>query len=389
MGDELSINKSTAPDILSKMEFQPIPLEKDYCVTNLTRLPISSITALGTAFEPLATAVQKVAAGPGMTSGLYRVTIPSGTHLAELKNGLGNLGTYLNENNQIGGQAFLNPVAFDPTMVFMAATLANIDKKLDAIRELQQEMMDFLVQKERAELRGNLIFLSDILENYRYNWNNDMFKNSNHIKVLDIRQTAEQKIIFYREQIQAVLQKKRFILIDKEVQKQNDKVHSALKEYQLALYTYGFSSFLDVMLVGNYSSEYLTGIKEKIERYSFQYRELYTKCFNQMKESFDSSVEHTILKGLKVVSKATGEAIAKIPVLSDGPVDEALIEAGSTIGEIGKQHTQKQMKKLTDHQDSCVKPFVENIETVCLLYNNDISIVFDKDAVYLGVSSET
>jgi hypothetical protein len=33
----------------------------------------------------------------------------------------------------------------------MAAALANIDKKLDAIQESQQEMMDFLVQKEKAK----------------------------------------------------------------------------------------------------------------------------------------------------------------------------------------------------------------------------------------------
>ena len=136
-------------------------------------------------------------------------------------------------------------------MIFMAAALANIDKKLDAIQELQQEMMDFLVQKERAELRGNLIFLSDILNNYRFNWNNDMYKNSNHIKVLDIRQMAEQKILFYRDQISSKLKKKSLIHSDKEAKKQIDAIQSAFKEYQLALYTHSFSSFLDIMLYAN------------------------------------------------------------------------------------------------------------------------------------------
>ena len=57
-----------------------------------------------------------------------------------------------------GGQAQMMPLAFDPTMLFMAAALTNIDKKLDSIKEMQQEMMDFLVQKEKAELKGNLTF---------------------------------------------------------------------------------------------------------------------------------------------------------------------------------------------------------------------------------------
>lgn len=90
-----------------------------------------------------------------------------------------------------GGQAQITPLACDPTMLFMAAALANIDKKLDAIQDMQKEMMDFLVQKEKSDLKGNLNFLFDVFNNYKYNWNNEMYKNSNHIKVLDIRQEAE------------------------------------------------------------------------------------------------------------------------------------------------------------------------------------------------------
>ena len=58
---------------------------------------------------------------------------------------------------------------------------------------------------------------------------------------------------------------------DKDAKKQIDAIQSAFMEYQLALYTHSFSSFLDVMLVGNYASEYLSGIKQKIESYSWQY----------------------------------------------------------------------------------------------------------------------
>ena len=184
MSNELVGKGNEALQSVASMEFLPALVEDDYPVATYTKLPLSRVPALGTAFEPLASAIQKVVGGSGATSGLYRVTIPSGTHLAEFKNGVGNLGTALNANNQIAGQAVLNPLVCNPTMIFMAAALANIDKKLDAIQELQQEMMDFLVQKERAELRGNLIFLSDILNNYKFNWNNDMYKNSNHIKVL-------------------------------------------------------------------------------------------------------------------------------------------------------------------------------------------------------------
>ena len=388
MANEIVKKRNEALQSVATMEFLPTLVEDDYSVTTFTKLPLSRIPALGTAFEPIASAIQKVTSGSGATSGLYRVTVPSRTHLAEFKNGVGNIGTALNANNQIAGQAVLNPLVCNPTMIFMAATLANIDKKLDAIQELQQEMMDFLVQKERAELRGNMIFLSDILNNYKFNWNNDMYKNSNHIKVLDIRQTAEQKILFYREQISSKLKKTSFIHSDRDAQKQINKVQANFKEYQLALYMHGFASFLDVMLVGNYASEYLLGIRRKIEDYSWQYRELYTKCYDQLESYLDSSIQSSLLKGLKTVSKATGEAIAKVPVISKGPVDEALIEAGSKLDKLGTRRSVQQLKKLVDRQSSCVRPFVDNIETVDRLYNNAITMVFDKDTLYLGIEEE-
>ena len=385
MSNELIENNVAALQNMGNLELSPAMFDEETSLENYTKIPISRIPALGTAFEPIASAVQKVIGGAGATTGLYKATIPSGTHLAEFKSGVGNLGTVLNANNQIAGQAVLNPLVCNPTMIFMAAALANIDKKLDAIQELQQEMMDFLVQKERAELRGNLIFLSDILNNYRFNWNNDMYKNSNHIKVLDIRQTAEQKILFYRDQISSKLNKKSLIHSDKDAKKQIDAIQSAFKEYQLALYTHGFSSFLDAMLVGNYASEYLNGIKQKIESYSWQYRELYKKCYDQMDAYLNSSIRSTLLKGIKSVSKVTGEAIAKVPVLSKGSVDEVLIDAGNRLDKIETQRTMQQLRKLIDRQDGCVRPFVENIETLDRLYNNSLNMVFDRDNVYLGI----
>lgn len=385
MANELTYNIVGLPS-LTNMEFPSALFEDEESLPSYTKLPLSRLPALGTAFEPISSAIQKVVGGS--SSGLYRVTLPKGTHLAEFKSGVGNLGTALNANNQIAGQAVLNPLVCNPTMIFMAAALANLDKKLDAIQELQREMMDFLVQKERAELRGNLIFLYDIMNNYRYNWNNEMFKNSCHIKVLDIRQTAEQKILFFRDQITSKLKKKSLIHSDKDVQKQIDAVQTAFKEYQLALYTHGFSSFLDIMLVGNYASDYLNGITQKIENYSTQYVELYSKCHDQLETYLGSSIQSTLLKGLKNASKSTGKAIAKVPIIKKAAVDEALTEAGTKLDKLEARRTVQKLCKLEERQSSCIKPFIENIDAIERIFNNSLDLVFDKEALYFRAEPE-
>lgn len=202
MENELASIMNQSIQGFSDMQFLPSLVEDAPDMTYGVKLPLSKLPALGTAFEPLVSAIQSAVNGSGTTTALYRVTIPKGTHLAAFRTGVGNMGTVLDANNQIAGQAILNPLVCNPATMFMAAALASVDQKLGDIQELQQEMMDYLVHKDRAELRGNLVFLSDLLHQFRFNWNNEMFKNSGHIKVLDTRQKAEQEIQFYRNQIE-------------------------------------------------------------------------------------------------------------------------------------------------------------------------------------------
>ena len=385
MNEVMNYRAQALQQSLENMEFHPVTVEEDLAIAQYTKIPLSRLPALGTAFEPLATAVS--GALGGTTTQLCKVTIPSGTHLAALKNGAGNIGTVLNNTtNQIAGQAVINPLVCNPTMIFMAATLANIDKKLDAIQELQQEMMDFLVQKEKSELRGNLIVLGDILNSFKYNWNNDMYKQSNHVKVLDIRQASEQKILLYREQIIAKTRKRSLLHADKDVKKQMAQLLDLFKDYRLALYTNAFAYFLEVMLLGNYDSEYLNSIAGKIREYAFNYKTMYTDVYDQMERYAKTSVQSTLLKSLKTVSKVTGETIAKTPVISKGQVDEALIDAGSRLGEIDSKRTIDALLVLMDAKDDCVRPFVENIDTVNRLYNRPIEMLFDQENIYLGVA---
>ena len=47
---------------------------------------------------------------------------------------------------------------------------------------MQQEIMNFLVHKEKSDLKGDLFFLFDVFNNYKYNWDNDMYKKTTILK---------------------------------------------------------------------------------------------------------------------------------------------------------------------------------------------------------------
>ena len=351
----------------------------------LSSFPVSGLASLGVAFEPLTQAAQFVTSG-GHAAGLYRVTLPEGaTHLATFNSGVGNLGTAMGANNQIVGQAVLNPVVCNPTMILMAVALMSIDQKLDSIKKLQREMMDFLAQKERSELKGDLRFLWDIMNNYKFNYGIDDYKKNNHIKVLDIKQTAERKIDFYKEEITRKLRKHDLIHRKKDVKKQIREVEALFKDFQLAEYLYAFSSFLEVMLLENFNKDYLKNITDKIEKYSYLYRELYTKSYDEIEKYSSDSLESRLMGGASIVSKGMGRAIEKVPVVSRTQLDENLQKAGRALKEKKKTDTARMISVMVDQQSSQTKPFVDNINMVSRLYNEPLEIIFDDENVYLPV----
>ena len=368
---------------MSATELAPLEVKNEISVQTYSKIPLSRLTALGTGFEPVVSAIQQVTSHGQATSGFYKVTIPKGTHLAQFKEKSGFLGTAVGEHG-IVGQAQLNPLLCDPTMLLVAAALANIDKKLDAIQEVQQEMLDFLTQKEKSALKADLNFLMDIQNNYKYNWNSEKYKAANHAKVLDIRQEAARQIDFYQEQIKKQLGKKALLHSDHDVQKMLEKVQGEFKEYQLALYIYGFAYFLEVVLQENYEKAYLSAIAKRIDEMAFQYREFYSLAYSQIENLSKSSLQAHLFSGLSAISRGAGTAIAKIPGINKSQIDETLIEAGERIGAYKNRRVQTTMQQLLERQSSCVRPFIDNINAVNRLYNEPVTLIFNHDTLYLG-----
>ena len=368
---------------MSATELASLEVKNEISVQTYSKIPLSRLTALGTGFEPVVSAIQQVTSHGQATSGFYKVTIPKGTHLAQFKEKSGFLGTAVGEHG-IVGQAQLNPLLCDPTMLLAAAALANIDKKLDAIQEVQQEMLDFLAQKEKSALKADLNFLMDIQNNYKYNWNSEKYKAANHAKVLDIRQEAARQIDFYQEQIKKQLGKKALLHSDHDVQKMLEKVQGEFKEYQLALYIYGFAYFLEVVLQENYEKAYLSAIAKRIDKMAFQYREFYSLAYSQIENLSKSSLQAHLFGGLSAINKGAGTAIAKIPGINKSQIDETLVEAGERIGAYKNRRVQTTMQQLLERQSSCVRPFIDNINAVNRLYNEPVTLIFNHDTLYLG-----
>ena len=329
---------------------------------------------------------------------MYRVTDVAGkaldaSALFSFKDGTGLLGSFKDAAGNLN-QARLNPagpqvaevatsVPYDPTALFMAAALMEINQKLDAIQETQQQMFDYLKSKDKGKLQANLEQLAEVMQSYRFYCNDEGQMRSQRNLVVGIRKEAKEAIRHHQLVVIGLLKRAGVIHIDKEVRDKAGSVRSELEQYRVSVYLYAFSTFLDVMLHGNFEEDYLQSLVEKIEDESIGYRQLYTQAYDLIEADADSSVRAVALGGLSGAMGFLSKTIEKTPIGEHTQIDEALGEASKGLGNFSEGMKTDMMSELIEASRSDVRPFIDNIENVSRLYNEPVMLIADEVAVYV------
>lgn len=408
------VGKSALTDIAPKEEaavaaaasdtFQVVKMRQDQLST-YQQIPMTNIAALGAVFSQLPvsarTIVQSVTKTVATDRPLYVGIRPEGV-LGELykdENGI-TIGNFMQPNSQgrnvISGrmrfkeinelsvnETVSTVVPFDPTLMIVAVALMTIEKKLDGIQKSVNEVLQFLKQEKQSRQRGNLNMLTEIKENYKLNCQNEKFCMSRLGEVMLIKTDAFQDIDFYQNQISAELQKKKGLHGAKASQSLVESVSYQFAEYQLACYLYGFSSFLDILLQQNFDAETIKNVTDKMTEMAKKYDALYADCHAQITQYQRSSLEAQIIGGIGTATKGVGKAIASIPVIREGPVDEALIYAGESIGRFNQDAAHRGREVFEALENNQIDPFVDELQSVGLLYNTENAMITDGENLYI------
>lgn len=378
---------------LLDLSFAPAPISRDADLQSYKKLSFAELAASGSAFAALSTPLRTITQQVQIpTDGIYRAHIGKNGVLA--KSGNYSLGNIMGEKGIIGQARWekLNNLSgnmnitlpYDPTLMVLAVAMHEINQRFDEIKEIGLEILNFLEQDKEAQMRSDLSYLQDVLLNYPHNCNNEKFKTNQHIKVLDIKKDAQDKIELYHSRIEQKKDKQLGpIHAFRNVNDQHKSIQKEFKNYQLALYVYAFATFLDVMLLENFESDYVDNMIDGIKQRARSYNKLYEACFARIESQARSALENQVIGGVGTAIKAVGKTIAKIPIVSMSPVDETLIAAGGNLLEYRKRQSRKTATQLEAVQDNMVYPFVENLHTVKRLYNKPLDILFDQNYLYV------
>lgn len=378
-----SANSLTAPSIISRAI-----AEREYNLNAAIRIPFTDAVLAGGSLMQLVPTLKALIAGNQVGNGsLVRVVFPPGVkgNLAVDKAGM-TLGSILTNG---GGLAQARLVGLDSSALAMqaaiAAILMEINTKLDNLQETQQRILDFLEQDKQAEQQTNINILTSILAGYKHNWDNAQFLQNHHIKVLDIKQTAEKNIIFYQEQIASLIKKMPALHLDQAVKDAITNLGNQFSNYRMALYLFSFASFLEVMLLGNFRQAYLDQIAANVQEYSQHYLTQFTECCDLIKKYSSESVETKVLAGIGNAGKTLGKLIGSVPILAQGPVDEWLHDTGDQLLKSNDEKTANAVAVFSTGGRIGNEIFVDSIRNVGAISNQSNDILFDGEALYLTV----
>lgn len=276
--------------------------------------------------------------------------------------------------------------AINPATIMLAASIMAMSKKLDAIEESQKKIMSFLEKDKESKLRGNLIFLLDVFSDFRTHWDKSTFIDSMFTKTQDIKQESIQNVEFYRSMLSEEIKRKKLLISKLDIKKNLQKIVEHFSNYRLAIYLYAFASYLEIILLRNFSEEFLKSISAKIREETIKYTELYTIAYTKLEAMATTSIESGAIKGAARISKGLGKVIEKIPIVERGQLDENLIATGKKLEEYKDDSVEDLLAVLRSISNCQVKQFVDLIETVNELHNGKPSILVDDENVYIQLA---
>lgn len=377
---------ATTEIVQSFMQFELVPKQQPLADI-YHKIPFSQFGAIGAGFATLSQKFKSVADGNG--SYLYRAVSKNGDAIKlqfKAKDGTGYVGGLI-ENGSTAQARFQeiieNGVEINPMDVYMMVALVAINKKLDDVKAIQEHILGFLEIDKRTEMEGALAFLIDAVEKYKYNWNNETYRANMHLKTQDIKQQAEHSILFYRRRISEEMKKKDFVIFENAVNEKKQKLSKDFDNYQLAVYLSAFASFMEVMCLCNFDSNFLNNVSSTIENHSHQYMELYTDCYNLLEQTHQNSLPSLIAKGVAAASGGLGHIAEKIPIINDTKIDENLILSESRIMKESSNRIADSLHSFTASKSSMVRPFIEMTDSINQIHNNKADYLFDDKNLYI------
>lgn len=340
-------------------------------------VPVADLPSLGVAGKSLQQFIQSIKAPGG--EGIYRVTFPKGFDgtLSRFKNEDAFLGSGISDGKM--AQARLNQIHFDPTQMFMAFALMNIQNRLGNIEEIQREMLGLWHLEKEASLRAALECLNELVEDYKYNWQNSEFVSQQLSMLGGIVRDAKGIRAIYEKKIKDLLNTGDEAHGMATANKKVNELRQYIRYYHLAFYVHSYAVYLQTILRHNYDADNLRNISGRLQQEARQYNELIEKCLAWIDKYMKGSYNSLVAPMLNGVDSFFARATKKIP-LGISKVYSADAERYVS--------PKKQKARLEQDIDSGTVVFADSVRHIDQLQNGQVVLYLEGEQLYITGEQE-
>lgn len=364
-------------------------VRKEFLSNNTYTLSLSKLSGISPITVPTANNIKTIMEQNPKTSGqLYRITnLGKNDSLKAMRDGK----TFWGSIKKSDGSSTMaklkevnpnNVMTLDPTVMMMSVALAGIEQELGEIKELSKKIFSFLEHEKESEIESDLEILNRSINDFKFNLKDEKYLINNHKQVMDIKRTANKNMLFYKKEINDFLSKDKIFTTNSSMNSIVNDIQKQFRYYRLSLYIYSFSTFMEILLLGNYQNAYLLNKKNELDELDNEYSKAFNCALEYVKKNANKSLEGNVLSGLGSAGKAIGNLAEKVKIKN---VDNWLNEKGDTLKQSGQNIKDDFATKFDDMRESNTRSFINQIENVNCIYNKTKEIYFDKENVYLEI----
>lgn len=376
--------------IIEMNNYMLTEINKNDISTNSYKLAISKIASTTPIAAPTINTLKIITEqNPTKSNNLYRVTnLGKNDSLKAMKNGKTFWGAIKTKENtskmaKLKEVKTDNIMQIDPTIMMMSVALVGIEAELGEIKELSKKIFSFLEHDKEAEIESDLEILNKSINDFKYNLENETYLSNNHKQVMDIKRTSNKNIVFYKKQLKDYLSKDKLFTTDSSMNSIIEEIQKQFRYYRLSLYIYSFATFMEVLLLGNYNSDYLLSKKDELDELDNEYLNTFNNALDYIKKNANKSLESNVLSGLGSAGKTLGNLAEKIKVKN---VDTWLNEKGNNLKHTSQDIKDNYVMKFDEIKNTNTKVFINQLDKVNSIYNKTKEIYFDKDNIYLEMN---
>lgn len=360
----------------------------------IKKIPITEVAGLGAVFSSFLPKAVEVAGTVAENGGLFRCVFPKGVtgHLAQT--GGQYIGGILTTEGSFA-QARWVPVAAgakggasaaavsQPVVILVAVAIIGIGMKINEIKKGQEKIIGILERDKKSQLIADYEILQDLLEDYRYYFENETTMTVNLNQVKNIKRNALKDLKSYQEELENIIDSKKSIMKMVSATADIKEIFDRFVHYKLAINVYAMASYMDIMLARNFQEEYLEKEIEALKSVAESYEKIYCSCYDKLGELRKTSISSKAVKGLAWLSKGAGKVINSIPIVDGEKVEEKLVEGSDKLEAFDEKMLNDMLSFFEEYRACGATPIVEHVENLNMISNKKTEMLCDGKVIYM------